>query len=333
MKKISLIILVLISIVACRKKEHDKIDGPSLQDLNGQFTIINTLQASQDSVDFSVGETVFFTASLSKNTSWQLRISGLSSGAEKIITGLSSSLDASSGLWNGSTSNLPLFRAEQCKVELTFAGEPDTLVVYVKVLQPKTNSGFIVADFENGFNSGWGSFTQSGANMDFQIKTDTSAAEGNDYLNMAGTVNWDWLIGLVNFKASAYGASTLPLPSNPNAVYFNVMIYGEPGLINSIVLFQFQEDDNGDGLFTSTSEDMYSIEIPVNWVGWKLISVKYSDLLCLVNGTASTPAGNGTHNSDKIQQINMLHLANPSSGFAKAKIDYVIFTENGPLIP
>ena len=102
---------------------------------------------------------------------------------------------------------------------------------------------------------------------------------------------------------------------------------------DEVYAFRYEEDDNGDGLFTSTSEDMYSIEIPVNWVGWKLISVKYSDLLCLVNGAASTPAGNGTHNSDKIQQINMLHLANPSSGFAKAKIDYVIFTENGPLIP
>jgi hypothetical protein len=29
----------------------------------------------------------------------------------------------------------------------------------------------------------------------------------------------------------------------------------------------------------------------------------------------------------------MLHLANPASGFASSKLDYIIFTENGPLAP
>jgi hypothetical protein len=111
------------------------------------------------------------------------------------------------------------------------------------------------------------------------------------------------------------------------------MVYGEPGLINSIVLFQFQEDENGDGTFTATSDDQYDVEIKVDWTGWKLISIKYSDLATLVNGAPSTPNGNQQHNPDKIKQINMLHLANPSSGFAKAKLDYIIFTENGPLNP
>jgi hypothetical protein len=126
---------------------------------------------------------------------------------------------------------------------------------------------------------------------------------------------------------------TYPLNPNGNNVYFNAMVYGEPGLINSIVLFQFQEDENGDGTFTATSDDQYDVEIKVDWAGWKLISIKYSDLVTLVNGAASTPNGNQQHNPDKIKQINMLHLANPSSGYAKAKLDYIIFTENGPLNP
>ena len=37
--------------------------------------------------------------------------------------------------------------------------------------------------------------------------------------------------------------------------------------------------------------------------------------------------------TNKIKTINMLHLANPNSGFAKSKLDYIIFTENGPLVP
>ena len=97
--------------------------------------------------------------------------------------------------------------------------------------------------------------------------------------------------------------------------------------------FQFEEDENGDGLFTAASEDRYAKEIKVDWVGWKLISVKYSDLVSLVDGAQVTPNGNGNHDSNKIKTINMLHLANPNSGFAKSKLDYIIFTENGPLVP
>jgi hypothetical protein len=333
MKNYLLLIILGWTLLACRKEEATKFDGPSLEDLNGAFVIINGLQASQDSVDFATGESVYFTAEVSKISPWKITITGQTSGAVKEITGLSSTIDVSKSLWNGSTTKFPIFKSEMCKVDLTFTDEPDTLTVYVKVLAPKLNAGFLISDFESGFNSGWTTFAQLGANMDFQIRSDVSAPEGESYYNMAGTVDWDWLIGLVNFKASAYGAPTFPLSSNPNNVYFNVMLYGEPGLTNSLVLFQFEEDENGDGAFTSTSEDMYSLQVTVDWVGWKMVSVKYSDIPCLVNGSPAAPNGEGTHQSNKIRTINMLHLANPNSGFAKAKIDYMIFTENAPLNP
>ena len=333
MKNYLLLIILGWTLLACRKEEATKFDGPSLEDLNGAFVIINGLQASQDSVDFATGESVYFTAEVSKISPWKITITGQTSGAVKEITGLSSTIDVSKSLWNGSTTKFPIFKSEMCKVDLTFTNEPDTLTVYVKVLAPKLNAGFLISDFESGFNSGWTTFAQLGANMDFQIRSDVSAPEGESYYNMAGTVDWDWLIGLVNFKASAYGAPTFPLSSNPNNVYFNVMLYGEPGLTNTLVLFQFEEDENGDGAFTSTSEDMYSLQVTVDWVGWKMVSVKYSDIPCLVNGSPAAPNGEGTHQSNKIRTINMLHLANPNSGFAKAKLDYMIFTENAPLNP
>jgi hypothetical protein len=333
MRKYLIIALTGFLFFSCRKDEVKKIDGPSLQDVNGPFSVITGLEASRDSIDFAANETVYFTAQLSKTVDWQLKITGLNSGAQKIFTGTSSTVDASQSLWEGSTTNFPVFRAELCKIELSFNGLSDTLVDSVKILQPKVNSGFLISDFETGFNSGWTSFIQSGANMDFQIKTDNFAPEGNSYYNMAGTVDWDWLIGLVNFNATAYGSPTFPLNSNPNAVYYNVMVYGEQGLTNSLVLFQFAEDENSDGSFTAASEDMYSLEVNVDWVGWKLVSIKYSDIPCLVNGAPAAPNGNGLHNSDRIKQINMLHLANPTSGFAKSKLDYIMFTENAPLKP
>jgi len=331
--KRSIYLLFILVLFGCRKDELNKMDGPSLADLNGQFSVIVPFKASQDSVNFSTGESVYFTAEFSKVSSWKLELIGQSSGAIKEITGLGNTLTSSTTIWDGSTTYFPMFRSELCTARLTIQGEEDTLLTTVKITQPKVNSGFVIADFETAFNPGWSSFIQSGANMDFQIKTDNGAAEENGYLNMAGTVNWDWLIGLINFKATAYGAPTFPLNSNPNNLYFNVLVWGEPSLTNSLVLFQFQEDENGNGSFSSNAEDMYSLQLTVNWVGWKLISVRYSDLVCLVNGAPAAAAGNGVFEPNKLMQINMLHLANPASGYAKSKLDYLIFTENSPLNP
>ena len=43
--------------------------------------------------------------------------------------------------------------------------------------------------------------------------------------------------------------------------------------------------------------------------------------------------GNKTLNPDKILQMSVLFLADPTSGYSQAYLDYVIFTENGPLNP
>ncbi|MDA7803598.1 hypothetical protein N8987_03380 [Crocinitomix sp.] len=333
MKKFGLLIFVGLVLMSCRKEEVGKYEGPSLEEMNTPFAVVTDLAVSQATVDFSAGEKVTFSAELSKTSAWQLRIIGETSGAEKIVTGTSKIIDATSLEWKGSTTNLPIFKAEMCQVELTFDGQEDTLIGAVEITEPKVNLGFVVADFESGFNPGWSSFIQSGLDMDFQVKSDGDAPEGDRYYNMAGIVDWDYLIGMVNFNADAYGGTHFPLNTNPNNVYFNVMVYGEPGLQNSIILFRFEEDENGDGSFNGANEDLYSIQVLVNWEGWQLLSFKYSDMVNLVDGVPAVANGNNTHNPDKLLTIDMLHLANPATGLAKSKLDYIIFTENGPLIP
>jgi hypothetical protein len=328
MKRYSLFIAIAVVLVSCRKEDASEFEGPSIDDLNSPLTIVSGLSSSSDLVDFAAGESVYFTAEMSKSINWQLRIIGLESGAEKIVEGFSETIGATEYVWDGSTTNFPVFRNEACLVELTFENESDTLTDSLVIATPKTNEGFLVADFDSGFNPGWTSFIQSGLNMDFQVTNDGSAAEGDAHFNMAGTVDWDYLIGLVNFNANAYnGDIHFPLSSNPNDVYFNAMIYGDPTLKNSIVLFQFEEDENSNEIFDPASEDMYSYELPITWTGWQLVSVRYSDM---INPDA---AGNGVHDPHRIKQINMLHLANPDFGFASSKLDYLIFTENGPLKP
>jgi len=317
-------ILIGLTLTSCRKDEIDVVEGPELNDIYGVFGVVTNLSASQSNVDFAANQTVAFNCELSKITNWKLTITGQTSGAEKIVEGTGKLLNASVFTWRGETTNFPIFKAETCDVMLTFEGESDTLSTTVTIDQPKVNQGFVVADFETGWVGGWSSFIQSGGMMDFNIKTNSAAPQGNSYYNMQGEVNWDWLVGLVNFNAAAYGAATLPISDNADNLYFNALIYGEPGMPNSRVLFQFDEDEDQNGAFNGGTEDQFALEILVTWEGWQLVSIKYSDL-------TGNGIGGGVHNPNKINAINMLHLADPSSGLAKSKLDYIIFTENAPV--
>lgn len=311
----------------------DEFDGPSLNDLYGAFAVLSPFQTSADTVDFSSGSTVHFTAEFSKNVSWILEVKGLESGAVKQITGFSKQLDATNSSWNGTTTRLPFFKSEACAVMLRFEAESDTLFDTLFVSGTRNYQGLLLSDFEGVANPGWTSFVQSGADMSFGIQTSGTAAQGNGYFDIGGAVSWDYLIAYLFMPATAYGAPTFNLSSNPELVYFNTMLYKPENLNNGIMLFQFQEDDNQDGTFTPASEDMYAVEVQMNTNNWSQLSVKYSDLQTLVNGQPATPNGNGVREPHKLNQVNILFLANPATGYANARLDYMIFTEGAALEP
>jgi len=330
MKKLIYITLCLIVIISSCSKPDEFYDGPNLYDVYGDFEVYTSLQGSQINIDFESGETVYFTCELSKVVNWQLKITGSNSGAEKIITGTSRTLDEEVALWDGSTTNLPIFRVENCNVELSFlTEETDTiLTTSVFVTTPKLNDGFVITDFEEGWNPNWSTFVQSGTSMDFGIKLDGTAPQLARYYNMAGVVDWDWLTGMIDFNATAFGETTMPLSNNGDNLYFNAFVYGDPMYPNSRILFRFDEDENLDGTFDITSEDSFGYELIIDWSGWKHVSIKYSDIL-----SANDASGGGLHNPDKLNRVSVLHLADPNSGYAHSAIDYLIFTENEPLRP
>jgi hypothetical protein len=325
--------LCIASLGACRKNSKT-FNGPSIVDIYSTFKVLAPFKADKDSVNFSLPDQVVFTAQFSKIVDWTITIKGSKTASVKKFEGSGKTINASNATWNGSASSFPIFGKEDCVATLKIKDVADSFVVNIKILAPKKLEGFMIADFENGLLPAWTKFIQTGANMDFQVKADSLAPQGSKYLNMAGTVNWDWLIGLVDFPATAYGtAKTFALNTNPDAVYFNCLVYGTLAANPSIVLFQFKEDENANGVIDANTEDQYDYEVRVDWVGWKLVSIKYSDVPSLVNGAPATPKGNGQHNADKIGKISMLHLANPANGFASSKLDLVAFTENGPIQP
>lgn len=333
MKNLLIFCLLTLSLFACRK-ESETFDGPSIEDLYGEFKVLTPFAVSDGEVDFAAGETAVFTATFNKPVNWTLTINGKSTGAQKIITGLGKDLSQDNALWNGSTTKFPVFGAEDCEAILTVKDITDTFRLDLKTLSAKTNEGLLLSDFETvGFDPLWTVFIQTGADMDFATHLDSLAPHGEGYLNMQGTVNWDWLIGLIDFNATAYSSTgRMPLSSDAENEYFNCLIYGIPSTNSSLVLFQFKEDDNEDGSFDANSEDEYDLQVTVDWEGWRLISVKYADLVTLSNGQPSAPKGNNKKEPNKINKVSMLHLANPANGLASTKIDYIIFTSS-PLEP
>jgi hypothetical protein len=322
-------LLLLLALIASCAQE-DTFDGPSLEDLYGDFSIARGLEVSDDSVDFLASGQILITAKIAKNVQWKLEITGMESAAKKIVEGFSSQI---SYAWDGTTTELPMFRSESCAIALTFENQVDTLRDTVWVIEPKATEGFILADFETGINPGWAPFVQSGANMSFNVQTNAQAAQGNRYYDMGGQVTWDWLIGLVDIPASAYGVAAFPLSENASQVYFNTLLYKPASINNGLILFRFSEDENGDGIYNAASEDQYSYQMSPTMNGWSVVSQRYDQLQALVNGNPSDPAGNGLHEPHKLIQVSVLFLANPGSGYSQAYLDYMTFTNGSPVRP
>jgi hypothetical protein len=117
MKK-SIYFLLFASLVYTSCKVDDEFEGPSLVDLYGEFTLVTPLDITNRDVNFSTGESTAFTASFSKNVDWTIEVKGLQSGAVKRFTGFSNVIDATNATWNGTTTDLPKFRVEDCAVQL-----------------------------------------------------------------------------------------------------------------------------------------------------------------------------------------------------------------------
>ena len=324
-------VLATLLVSACAEKITS--EGPALDDLFGEFSLISPLSTSTSDVDFSSGEKLVLSAQFSKSADWQADLVGLSSGAHKVITGKSKIMDASNATWDGSTTIFPMFREEQVAIDLYIPEVDLHMYDTVTVSGVKLNDGFLIADFESGPNPGWILFAQSGADMTFRIENTDVPAQGSHYYDMGGEVNWDWLIGYIEFPASAYQVPTFPLNPNPNNVYFNVLLYKPAGITNALALFQFREDDNLDGNFNGSTEDMYAVEVSGLDVGWNQVSLRYSDFIALNNGQPVAPNGNGIHEPNKIMNVAVLMLANPASGYSQLYMDYMIFTQNEPLNP
>jgi hypothetical protein len=332
MKNLKFLLLALpFFFTSCEK---DKIEGPSLNNLYGELSILESLNVVGDGADFSVDENIYFTASFSKQVDWQVKIKGLNSGSVKIIYGKSDAINQSNSTWDGGSTQLPFFIAEDCEVELTFEMHDDTIYNQLNIKGEKEyndESTVLIADFENGFNPNFTGFFQDGCTKALKIG---GAGQGINFLQQFGTCNWDWLIGYIDYY-STFWYDQQELVNDPSQVYFNIMINGDSTISqvsnvpNSLFKLEFYEDENGDGYYDANTEDRYDYQFDVDWNGWKMVSFCYNDVEKLV---LATSGGNAVRNPSKISNVRTLLLANPDSGPAKADVDFLIWSIGKPLL-
>jgi hypothetical protein len=314
-------------------KPPSTIEGPELSQLYGQFGISSPLKLSTSTADFATGSTVVFSLGLTKINDWNITITGLNTGAKKILSGKSSTLDVTNAVWNGSTTFFPVFGVEKCAIQISFPGQ--TLVLYdtIRAVSKKVKDmGTVVANFSpSDLGKLWPTYIDYSIDGDsFSIDAKYHPNLGTDELYFSGVdKNSDTYIGSIIYPCKIFFPSdtTYAVTSNdPSSVYFNVAVLGL-GVAGSNMLFQFFEDCNNDGKYTAAADNQYQYPVNVNWIGWQMVSFKYSATTIGHQGNPNKP-----QNPQKILQVGFVHLATAGQA-SRLALDYPIFTVNNPFQP
>ena len=212
--------VILFFFNGCTK---DDVEGPSITDLYGTFSITDAFLLVNKTPDFSSGDIVKFNCGFNKTIDWKITITGLQSNSIKEISGFSNLIDSNIVTWTGNTSQLPFFEIENCVVELTFLNESDTLRDTLNIIGSNTyQDGILVADFENGLPlDALVSWTPNIGFRTFDISNDDPLL-GNSYFKMGGKVNWDWPIGKLDLKLNL---SSITVPAEE--FYINIGILSD----------------------------------------------------------------------------------------------------------
>ncbi len=189
------------------------------------------------------------------------------------------------------------------------------------------------------------------------------APEGTHYVHIEGvsTQANGFFVGGLQCRMDPSADTSVPrfMPkewTDPNKIYLNIYIRGIDHLpVGTMpyaeLNFECHEDDNlnpstvqnctyyaispvgtGTDWFCPSSEDAWVSVIPITHVGWKLFSIRYSDLL------PSADLNNGGHGNkkqepQKVCRVQFGLVSSPPFNHVQADIDFACFTYGAPLDP
>lgn len=359
--KFSLVTILFFTglIIACNRKKQDMI-GPAYVAAPEGFEIIDFTSSSVPpaTVNF-ITTKVTFNATFSSSVTWFLTIVGQQSGAVYEVSGTGSSIN--SVLWGGSHTGLFFFRSgESVTATVSAFGSSVTKSLTVNI---GTRANFNTcqggnyprnADFETPVqvlppSGNWASFNYPAGQIVNVVQGITGvdddstqfpydrngqripAVQGKNYYFIKGLGDTpSFVSGLLYNRV--IGADSIKT-RDPDELWFNVLVYGT-GDPNAMMDIEFQEADlPGNNFYDPTLDDAWIYHLDLKHVGWKMFSIKYSELV-RSNNPDLGGRGNQIREPHRLRQFAFVLLKknNPNAP-VEVFFDYPIFTIGGPFKP
>lgn len=316
----------------------------------------------------TMGTPVSFTANFTTEVSWKIVIWGNLSNATKEIKGTGTAINNTNSVWEGDASSIQFFmKNDTCTASLYVQGidtaisTTQTIIKKLISYHLRTVDGvryLLVDDYDGNHMGTKGMEGLSGDGFDNgtpkYVTVNTTRINGNNAFHMEGTDinNNGWLFSM-NHKDLVEMVTTTDSTKNilshdPDNFYVNIYIRGT-GKPNSAVHLKMYEYDiatTSKSLMDSLKATGFVYTVPlqakndgwiyivnVNWEGWKLVSVPYSEFRA---DNDLTKGGSGNHIKEpwKITAMAVSLLSDPSYGFeVAADVDFVVLSEGGPFVP
>lgn len=344
--------LMIPFVFACERSFDDEsFLGEQYQSVPDGFQIEEELQinSTSDSVDFDNEFIVSFKAKFSHEVSWELVVIGDSSKAKYKFSGLSNELNEFNAPWDGASTGVFFRSGETATATLEFIGSDQVLTTSVfikqsKVYRNETSNGItltILDDFEGNTYTGNASSTHFDGNDDSNefFVSSTNAAQGEHSMHLGGVdASGNAYIGGV-FTNPLNGLDGVIIEEDPKDVYVNLFIFGTGNPNSSVQLRALEIDDkttydafiqNG-GFDYEYAHDTWEYTIEVNWEGWKLVSIKYADMI--ESWTNSPAINNHTREPSKLVALYVNLLSLPQQNQAETYVDFVNVTQGGSFQP
>jgi hypothetical protein len=332
MKKGILIVVLFCVFTSCKREYDQNKFGPEVIIVPENFEVTGFTINPSNSIDLG-NEDGYFNCSMPQRAEFKITISGLLSGALKIVSGTGEFIDLSNSSWTGDSDNLNIFRTgEKCLVELSFRGATkkyyDTITVLAANIYPNT---LLINDFEgivfdkNAGNAvGYGTYYDTLDLPQTNIRTDDSliACQGTQSVEFKGEdLNNSFYVGGL-YLAPPVTPYTFDTYS-PNSLYLNAYIYSYGDNTTSLI-FVYGEDENDDNVV----DENWTKEVLVEGQGWSLISIPFKSFT-----DENVTIGNGIPDLDKIIGFNVNVKPRLAGGKVHANVDYITVSYGKPFEP
>lgn len=312
----------ILIVFSCQRKDIEQF-GPDLAIASAQFQMTTDFTSNKSSVNLAV-EALTFATTFNEEVTWNIIISGASSGATKTITGTSNFIDATNASWDGGHDGRNFFHSnEDVTTLLTVFGVDESWSLNITLLGSKVYDGTLLYDFDdNGLvlpDWNWWFFFDENCAQCFDekvkfVEEDSIDPIQGEYLAIYGQDG----IGPNSFYVGGFShgdVGSFGLTGSLSDNYFNC--YLRPQENSCEVTINLYEADG----------DFYEYKFIPDWESWKKVSFKISD-------ASYTGSGDGTKDITTINKVEFLLNTEGTPGhFVGYDVDYLIFTEDGPFIP